>query len=323
MTSKFWQALMAQLRVNHKLSTAFHPQTDKQTKRLNQTLKNYLRSYVNYQQDNQVQLLPIAQFAYNSSEAEGVKQSPFYTNYRFKPEIHQQPQNSEEVPKAFITANKLKGLHNNLKKEIKFAQEQIKRYYDKKRIGGPTFKRKDIVYLTQRNIKTKRPSNKLDHKRLGPFKVINKISDTNYQLSLPQGIRIHPVFHISLLEPAHKDAEETQDCIKVAIQEPEYQVKQILDSRFSQQKTPEYLIKQEGYKHSENTQEPIKHLSHCQEELQRYHRQNPDQPTQGPSSRNPQQTSQARQKHQKTTSRQPFRPLNAPTLPTRPNPSQL
>lgn len=51
-TSKFWRTLMALLGANHKLSTAFHPQTDGPTERLNQTLEQYLRSYVNYQQDN-------------------------------------------------------------------------------------------------------------------------------------------------------------------------------------------------------------------------------------------------------------------------------
>ena len=50
--SKFWQSLIVQLRANHKLSTAFHPQTDRQIERLNQTLEQYLQSYVNEQQDN-------------------------------------------------------------------------------------------------------------------------------------------------------------------------------------------------------------------------------------------------------------------------------
>ena len=82
-TSKFWRSLMALLGANHKLSTAFHPQTDGQTERLNQTLEQYLRSYVNHQQDNWVQILPIAQFAYNSAMIEATKVSPFFANYGY------------------------------------------------------------------------------------------------------------------------------------------------------------------------------------------------------------------------------------------------
>ena len=58
-TAKFWKSLMAQLGIKHKLSTAYHPQTDGQTERMNQTLEQYLRCYVNYEQNNWVKLLPI------------------------------------------------------------------------------------------------------------------------------------------------------------------------------------------------------------------------------------------------------------------------
>ena len=68
--SNFWQSLTAQLGVKHKLSTAYHPQTDGQTERLNQTLEQYLRCYVNFEQNNWVTLLPMAQFAYNSHKNE-------------------------------------------------------------------------------------------------------------------------------------------------------------------------------------------------------------------------------------------------------------
>ena len=50
--SKFWQALTAQLGVKHKLSTAYHPQTDGQTEQINQIIEQYLRYYINYPQDN-------------------------------------------------------------------------------------------------------------------------------------------------------------------------------------------------------------------------------------------------------------------------------
>ena len=94
LTLKFWQSLMQQLGANHKLSTAFHPQTDRQTKRLNQTLEQYLHCYINYQQDNWVSLLPLAQFAYNSAPIETIKISPFYANYRFQPQAYRHPRDS-------------------------------------------------------------------------------------------------------------------------------------------------------------------------------------------------------------------------------------
>ena len=51
-TSKFWKSLVNQLKIYHKLLTAYHSQTNKQTKRMNQTLKQYLRCYINYKQND-------------------------------------------------------------------------------------------------------------------------------------------------------------------------------------------------------------------------------------------------------------------------------
>jgi hypothetical protein len=67
---------------------------------------------------------------------------------------------------------------------------------------GPTLKEGDKVYLLQKNIATKRLSDKLDHKKLGLFKIIEIKSLVNYRLKLPRTIKIHPVFYVSLLKPA-------------------------------------------------------------------------------------------------------------------------
>ena len=55
----FWEAFTARQGTQIATSTAYHPQTDGQTKRLNQTLEQYLQHYVNYTQNNWVSLLPI------------------------------------------------------------------------------------------------------------------------------------------------------------------------------------------------------------------------------------------------------------------------
>jgi len=80
-TSKFWMSLMQLLQVKLNVSTAFHPETDGQTERVNQTLEQYLRSYCSYQQDDWVSLLPFAEYAYTISLSESAKASPFEVNY--------------------------------------------------------------------------------------------------------------------------------------------------------------------------------------------------------------------------------------------------
>jgi hypothetical protein len=78
-------------------------------------------------------------------------------------------------------------------------------YANKSRLEKPHFQRKNLVYLLRRNIKIIRLSDKLDLKKIGPFKVKRNIRDINFELKLLLTIRIYPIFHLSLLEPAYSD----------------------------------------------------------------------------------------------------------------------
>ena len=59
----------------------------------------------------------------------------------------------------------------------------------------------DKVWLQRKNIRTTRSSNKLDHKKIGLYTVLEKVGTCAYKLDLPATVKIYPVFHISLLEP--------------------------------------------------------------------------------------------------------------------------
>ena len=85
-----------------------------------------------------------------------------------------------------------------------------------------------MVYLIRKNLKTKRLSDKLDHKKLGLFKITEKISTSNYRLLLPKTMRIHPVFHISLLELVSKGV-RFEGTVEIDPEEEEYEVENILD----------------------------------------------------------------------------------------------
>uniref|UniRef100_A0A8D0BYT7 Gypsy retrotransposon integrase-like protein 1 n=1 Tax=Salvator merianae TaxID=96440 RepID=A0A8D0BYT7_SALMN len=80
-TAHFWCSLLHQLGIKSHLSSAFHPQSDGQTEQTNRTLEQYLRCYVNYQQDDWADLLPLAEFAYNNVVHTATQQTPFRANY--------------------------------------------------------------------------------------------------------------------------------------------------------------------------------------------------------------------------------------------------
>ena len=84
-TSLFWDSLMLQLGIQCKLSTAYHPQMDGQTERVNQCVEQYLCNFCSYQQDDWVDWLGIAEFHYNNLIHDSTHVSPFYANYGFNP----------------------------------------------------------------------------------------------------------------------------------------------------------------------------------------------------------------------------------------------
>jgi len=81
------------------------------------------------------------------------------------------------------------------------AQFQQKEYYAVRRKPDPNLQSGDMVWLLPRNIKTTRPSKKLDYKKIGPFEILAKIGTRAYKLALLPSMSIHNTFHISLLEP--------------------------------------------------------------------------------------------------------------------------
>ncbi|MBW0574005.1 hypothetical protein O181_113720 [Austropuccinia psidii MF-1] len=77
----FWTNRCQQLKISRDMSTAYHPETDGQTERVNQILEKYLWMYVSYHQDDWNTWLPLAKFSYNNSDHYSTKQSPFFTVY--------------------------------------------------------------------------------------------------------------------------------------------------------------------------------------------------------------------------------------------------
>lgn len=82
-TCRFWKSLCEVLGIKLCLSSAYHPQTNGQTERTNQTLEQYLRCFSSFAQDDWTSLLPLAEFAYNNSIHSSIKKTLFFANYGF------------------------------------------------------------------------------------------------------------------------------------------------------------------------------------------------------------------------------------------------
>ena len=101
----------------------------------------------------------------------------------------------------------------------------------------------------------------MDFKKLGLFKILNKVSSVNYRLQLPKNSRLHPVFHVSLLELAQGSTPIATDTeLQPENELVEYKVKAILDRRLVGRRE-EFLIKWEGYKPTDNLWEPTQNIS--------------------------------------------------------------
>ncbi|CAD0055203.1 unnamed protein product [Aureobasidium pullulans] len=201
-TSNYWKTLVSVMGIKHKLSTAYHPQTDGQTERANQTLEAYLRHYVSYAQDNWVLYLPMAQLALNNQISATTGVSPFYANFGKHPNLFMEPRlQHPNADKAMITSDALKKLHKQLRQKILSSQNGLRNSRQKSK-PDPQLKEGDKVYLLTKNLRSQRTTRKLDHVKVGPFLISEVRGPVNYKLQLPDDAKIHPVFHISLLEPA-------------------------------------------------------------------------------------------------------------------------
>jgi hypothetical protein len=154
-TSVTWKAFIGTLGIKPRMLTAFHPQTDGQTERLNQTIEAYLRSFVNHEMDDWVDLLPMAEFAYNNSVTSATGLSPFYANYGYHPIASNTMASATQNPASKAYTHWMHTVYESAKSALGKAQEWMKKYADQQRKEAPTYQVGDLVMLDGCNIKTR------------------------------------------------------------------------------------------------------------------------------------------------------------------------
>src|SRR5258708_7292906 len=201
--SHFFHSLGSLLSMKLHFTSGYHPEGNGQRERINQVLEQYLWAYTNYQQDNWAPLLPLAEFAYNNAMSATTGISPFFANKGYHPRLSTNllaPSSSSEAQRYMADLDQL---HSQLKVSIAEAQERYQKAADRQWIPSPAFRIGDHVYVKAKFFRTTRPSRKLAEKNLGLFEIIGTPGMHSITVHLPQQFRgVHPVFHISQLEPA-------------------------------------------------------------------------------------------------------------------------
>jgi hypothetical protein len=264
------------LSIKQNPSTVYHPQTDGQTKRVNQEIEKYLWAFIDYQQDDWTEWLDLPEFAYNDHAHSTTQQSPFYVMHG------QHPWKGDPTPKD----TKVQDVEERIVKLKEICKTAEEAWEHSKKLGKATNDRRSRrvfkfqpgqqVYLAATNIKTDRPSKKLDDKCYGPFKVLKEIGQAAYLLDLPKTWKaIHPVIHEEYLTLYHPPSFEIQrppppPPAVVVEGHIEHDVETILDLQ-TNHKRVQYLVKWTGYPREEATWESWGNVKNSPNLIKEFH----------------------------------------------------
>lgn len=285
-TSRFWTTLFNTLQTKLSMSTAFHHTTAGQAERTNRTLEDMLRAYCCHQQSRWSEFIPYMEFAYNNSEQASTHFSPFYVCYGHNPltpvsllshssSVHR-PASVDDFVDHMQTV--LSATRDHLlaaqKRQAEIA-DQSRRHVE--------FQIDDKVLVDATNLpfrmSDETETSRLQHRFLGPYRIVEQVSPVSYRLALPRSVKLHDVFHVDLLR-AYKDPRSEfparsspAPVIRLPDGDTAYIVDDIIDSRQRRVRgklVREYLVLWRGFPESEATWEPSANLTECADMIADY-----------------------------------------------------
>ena len=266
--SALWIRICQLLKITRRLSTAYHPESDGATERMNAEVEAYLRMFIDRLQEDWALWSASAELALNNRESTSTGISPFFLDHGYHLEVLDLTEEPRQIGPAKSPMQKGEAIVSKMRDALAWAQSSMaaaqslqEEYANRHRQAAPVYNVGDKVWLDLRFIKTDRPSKKLDirHRK---FKVLERIGSHAYRLDTPPGI--HNVFHTWLLRPAADDPFPSQ--VQIDWQPPAiisddgeemFEVEAILDDREVKRgrgRRRELLVKWTGY--AEPTWEP-------------------------------------------------------------------
>jgi hypothetical protein len=298
--SHFWRRYCERYGIGIKLSSAHHPETDGQTEIVNKALKNYLRSYINYAQDDWVDWLPDAEFAANNFVNQSTGMTPFFANHGYHPRTGAEPPGTyeattnAEMEAADKIVERAEAVRLWLQDQLAWAQEEYERYANAHRQPHPEYRVGDQVYVDARHFAAERASKSLGYKNAGPWRVTRVIDGKAYELELPDYMvtaGVCPIFHQWKLHLAPRNPypgqnPDPQPPIMITDAEgdephEEWDVLDVVDCRKTRKYGTQYKARFIGNWDEWNANppwQPWTDFKHSREKILQYHRDHPNKP---------------------------------------------
>jgi hypothetical protein len=244
-------------------------------------IATYLCMFCNRRKTDWVNQLPTAEFALNNRVNDATGFSPFYLTYRYQPDFTVPPGRTN-APAADRCLDSLREAQEEAESSLCMAKKCMVQAH-RPHIPPTPFEVGSHVWLDARHLKIKSKSQKLNLKRLGPFKVLNRVGDLDHRIELPPTMDLHNVFHADRLTRA--TINETYG--KLPQPNPieingnlEFEVEKILDSKHDCRYSSGilYLVRWKGYGPGGDTWEGIKNLKHAKKAIADFHKKHPEVP---------------------------------------------
>ena len=191
--------------------------------------------FIDYRQEQWPEWLETAEFTYNNKAHSSTQTSPFKANYRQDPRIRFEGRKKGKYMRAKKFMEKIKEIQEEAKVVLKKAQEDIRKYTNRKRSDIDEYKVGDLVMLSTKDLKyqmVERRAEKLTERFVGPYKIKKIISSNAVKLKLLSTVRIHLVVNISRIHKYVRQVkgQKKEQLAPVIIKgEEEWEVERILN----------------------------------------------------------------------------------------------
>lgn len=265
--AKVFRELGRLLGIKTAMSTAYHPQTDGETERVNQELEVYLYMFCSNNPETWRTHLSLAEFTHNNRSHSARNTSPFYLIMGYDPRTFPTPYPKTDVPSVEKRIVEMQRARDEALATHELARQKVMKHLTR---GFKPFEKGDKVWLEGKNLKFGYATQKMAPKREGPFVISEVLGPLVYKLKLPEQWKIHPVFHASLLTPFRENEIHGPNFLApppdLIDGHKEYEVEAILAHR-RQGRGHKFLIKWKGFASADNSWEPATNITNAKELL--------------------------------------------------------